>query len=178
VTRHLTLGAISPISFLTVQRKIRPATMTECGGVESLPSFQQAYSVEQKMPQVFTGGCLCGACRYEFSADQPRTGYCHCNMCKKSTGGPFAVLVQVHQNAFRWTAEAPVSYKSSPIATRGFCAARRSTFAMIMTSRSGNGWFGRSSRARAPVGHYGVESRLESADCGEDLPQQETQERF
>lgn len=40
----------------------------------------------------WAGGCLCGSCRYEFEGEPPHSGYCHCNMCKRSTGGGFAVL--------------------------------------------------------------------------------------
>ncbi|WP_245512244.1 GFA family protein [Rhizobium leguminosarum] len=42
-------------------------------------------------------------------------------MCKKATGGPFAVLVQARIDDLAWTAGTPTSYRSSPIATRGFC---------------------------------------------------------
>jgi len=53
------------------------------------------------------GGCLCGTCRYEFRGDPLHTGYCHCDMCKKGTGGPFAVLVQASLEAFGWTKGRP-----------------------------------------------------------------------
>jgi hypothetical protein len=41
----------------------------------------------------WTGGCLCGERRYEFRGDPPHSGYCHCDMCKRATGGAFAILV-------------------------------------------------------------------------------------
>ena len=71
----------------------------------------------------WTGGCLCGLRRYEFRGDPPHSGYCHCDICKRVTGGAFAVLVQAPRDALKWTKEPPAVYRSSPIATRGFCPA-------------------------------------------------------
>ncbi|MGR9355055.1 GFA family protein [Rhizobium leguminosarum] len=82
------------------------------------------------------GGCLCGTCRYEFRGDRPHTGYCHCDMCKKATGGPFAVLVQASLEAFRWTKGRPRSYRSSPLrrAVFAICVGHLFTFSTTMTS--------------------------------------------
>src|SRR5262245_18585152 len=42
-----------------------------------------------------TGGCLCGAVRYE-SKEPPTEGYyCHCTMCRKHYGGLFAAAVRI-----------------------------------------------------------------------------------
>ena len=37
-----------------------------------------------------TGGCLCGAIRYETSAEPVFAAHCQCNDCKKSTGAGHA----------------------------------------------------------------------------------------
>ena len=37
-----------------------------------------------------TGGCLCGAIRYEIDGKPFRTANCHCDDCRKSTGSAFA----------------------------------------------------------------------------------------
>ena len=37
----------------------------------------------------FTGGCLCGAVRYECSADPFFMGNCHCRDCQRSSGGAY-----------------------------------------------------------------------------------------
>jgi len=36
-----------------------------------------------------TGGCLCGALRYEASAPPLYAGYCFCSDCRKASGGGF-----------------------------------------------------------------------------------------
>jgi len=70
-----------------------------------------------------TGGCLCGAVRYEASEAPQSAGICHCRMCQKSNGTPFAVGVYFHRASLRFTSGEPKFYQSSDIAERGFCAA-------------------------------------------------------
>ncbi|TCU31098.1 hypothetical protein EV130_101674 [Rhizobium azibense] len=129
----------------------------------------------------WTGGCLCGGCRYEFHGEPPHSGYCHCNMCKRATGGPFAVLVQARLSDFVWTTGKPSVYRSSPIATRGFCANCGTPLFLQYDGdeliRLTAGSLDHPERIR-PAGHYGVESRLRWAECGPGLPEEQTQERF
>lgn len=40
-----------------------------------------------------TGGCLCGAIRYEINGEPLRAANCHCNDCKKATGAPYVTNV-------------------------------------------------------------------------------------
>jgi hypothetical protein len=42
-------------------------------------------------PVPVTGGCLCGAIRYESSEEPYAVAYCHCDSCKKALGGVFGV---------------------------------------------------------------------------------------
>ncbi|MBY5840463.1 GFA family protein [Rhizobium leguminosarum] len=129
----------------------------------------------------WTGGCLCGSRRYEFAGDPPHSGYCHCDMCKKATGGPFAVLVQARIDALAWTVGTPTSYRSSPIATRGFCGKCGTPLYLQYDGdeliRVTVGSLDHPEKID-PAGHYGVENRLKWADCGRGLPEEETQERF
>ena len=71
---------------------------------------------------LLTGGCQCGAVRYALHA-QPHAEICHCRMCQKAVGGPFAALASVACEDFVWTRGAPALFNSSSVATRGFCAA-------------------------------------------------------
>ena len=45
----------------------------------------------------FTGGCLCGAIRYQCSADPLALVLCHCKDCQRCTGGPFAAVAVVRK---------------------------------------------------------------------------------
>ena len=71
---------------------------------------------------VATGGCQCGAVRYALYA-VPEASVCHCRMCQKATGGPFAALAKFAKADITWTRGAPASFRSSPAAYRDFCSA-------------------------------------------------------
>jgi len=49
----------------------------------------------------FTGGCACGAIRYECTAEPVIMVKCHCRDCQHITGGGFAAAVLVPAEAFR-----------------------------------------------------------------------------
>lgn len=129
----------------------------------------------------WTGGCLCGACRYEFTEEPLYAGFCHCNMCKRGTGGGFAVLVQARKSSLKWIADKPCVYRSSAIATRGFCQTCGSPLFLQYDDddliRLTSGSLDRPADI-LPSGHYGVESKLVWADIGRGLPEEETQEQL
>ncbi|MEM7226552.1 MAG: GFA family protein [Pseudomonadota bacterium] len=70
----------------------------------------------------WTGGCLCGALRYEVEAEPLWICHCHCDMCKKHSGAAFMTYIGFPKAAFRWTRGSPKLYDSSGDAKRGFCA--------------------------------------------------------
>ena len=51
----------------------------------------------------FTGGCECGAIRYECSAEPIMMFKCHCRDCQKVTGGGFVAGLLAPASAFRLT---------------------------------------------------------------------------
>ncbi len=53
------------------------------------------------METILRGGCLCGAVRYECPGDTEDASYCHCDDCKKATGGPYTVGVLVQAAKLR-----------------------------------------------------------------------------
>lgn len=69
-----------------------------------------------------TGGCLCGAVRYEINMDGARTGNCHCRDCQKNGGGPFMTFTTPEAGHFKWLAEPTGEARASNIARRRFCA--------------------------------------------------------
>ena len=70
----------------------------------------------------WSGGCQCGAVRYTIGAEL-NVIVCHCRMCQKAVGGPFAVLAGAPGGAVVWTRGAPARFRSSDIAERLFCSA-------------------------------------------------------
>jgi len=73
--------------------------------------------------RMLTGACLCGALRYEVEGPLRNLTHCHCSMCRKHHGAPFASLVEAALSSFRWSSgEASVSeYASSATRVRAFC---------------------------------------------------------
>ena len=69
-----------------------------------------------------TGGCQCGAVRYELAKPPRRASICHCRMCQKATGSYFEPLANVELKDFEVTRGELALYRSSPVAERGFCA--------------------------------------------------------
>ena len=68
-----------------------------------------------------TGGCQCGAVRFEATMQPEGVHVCHCRMCQKAVGGPFAVICPVLKTHFRVTRGAMAYFHSSDIARRGYC---------------------------------------------------------
>lgn len=65
------------------------------------------------MTTPFTGGCSCGAIRYECTAQPVAMLNCHCNDCQRSSGAPFASGIIVS------AAEVQVSGAPKTFAVRG-----------------------------------------------------------
>ena len=115
-----------------------------------------------KTEATMTGGCQCGAVRYALFA-APESTVCHCRMCQKAVGGPFAALSKVQMAHFAWTRGEPGSFQSSSAAERHFCAACGTplTFHFLdgneieVTTGSLD-----HPEAMPPVKNFGVESRL------------------
>lgn len=69
-----------------------------------------------------TGACLCGALAYEVEGPFDLLAHCHCSMCRKHHGAPFATFVGASASGFRWLRGEPVAYRSSPASVRHHCA--------------------------------------------------------
>lgn len=72
-----------------------------------------------------TGGCLCGAVRYELNAEPAMQAVCHCSHCQRQAGSAFSTIVGVPEGAVTVTAGAPKSYidhgESGKVVERRFC---------------------------------------------------------
>jgi hypothetical protein len=74
----------------------------------------------------FTGGCACGAVRYQCSAEPFMSGNCHCRDCQRFSGTAYAAGLFVPAGGFRFTKGEPRYYMSTSDSGqrvgRGFCA--------------------------------------------------------
>ena len=78
------------------------------------------------MQQKLTGGCLCGAVRYEYDGEVGAAGYCHCADCRRVSGSAFGISVRVETAGFRLTQGTPKAFTkpgdSGRLVTRYFCS--------------------------------------------------------
>ena len=77
------------------------------------------------MPAPFSGGCLCGAIRYESRAEPLFSINCHCRDCQRTTGTAYAPVLAVPRDALRISQGEPTYYTSQSdsgeTVSRGFC---------------------------------------------------------
>lgn len=78
-----------------------------------------------KLPQ--TGGCLCGAVRYESTAPPVLTYTCHCTACQRITGSAFSAALLVQAETCRFVGGETRGFErvadSGRSVTRWVCAA-------------------------------------------------------
>jgi hypothetical protein len=77
------------------------------------------------MSKPYTGGCACGAIRYECDSEPMCTWICHCRECQRSTGTGGAVNVVFAAAAVKFTRGQPKYHDSVGTSGqqthRGFC---------------------------------------------------------
>lgn len=77
-------------------------------------------------PKRHTGGCLCGALRYEAVGEPLYAGHCYCEDCRKASGSGFIPFMGFSADAVRFIGESrpyvsPAANGNE--ATRNFCPA-------------------------------------------------------
>ena len=82
------------------------------------------------MSMQLTGGCLCGAVRYEVIDEPELTLFCHCTQCQKASGAPFSAEIIVERTGVNVEGDM-TSYLSTAdsgsTVTRKFCPVCGST---------------------------------------------------
>ena len=71
-----------------------------------------------------TGGCQCGAIRYEADVDPATSSICHCNDCQKFSGAPWRASVRARAADLKLSGEPQVYVKTAESGTRrgqAFC---------------------------------------------------------
>ena len=76
------------------------------------------------MSSPFSGGCACGAVRYECTAEPVFSWNCHCRDCQRASGSAFCPVSYVPKTALSSTgavAYYEVQAESGRAVRRGFC---------------------------------------------------------
>jgi hypothetical protein len=123
------------------------------------------------------GACLCGALRYEVEGPFENLMHCHCSMCRKHHGAPFATFVGAKKSGFRWiSGESSVAeFKSSPNGVRRHCSTCFSVAPAVM----GETVFMPAGNLDGDLGdaggmHVFVGSKAPWLTIGDDLPRHDT----
>jgi len=125
-----------------------------------------------------TGGCACGAVRFEAEVDSDDAYLCHCRMCQRVTGSVSIAFKNLPQSSVRWLS-GPDWYESSPIAKRSYCRKCGTSIGfqfkegpnMDLTVAS----FDEPGRFK-PTSHFGSESMHEAWLDTSGLPRKRTDE--
>jgi hypothetical protein len=120
-------------------------------------------AVTKEAAAEWTGGCQCGAVRYQLLTPPEHACICHCRMCQRASGQPFMAFASVRCEDLRWTRGRPSTFVSSNIAERHFCSACGTPLTWLR-AESGSIAVTIGSldvpEAVCPVEQFGVESEL------------------
>lgn len=94
-----------------------------------LPSNTEtmSYSTRRKLQlpkaKIWTGGCACGACKYEITLTRlTQLQHCYCNLCRKLSGSPCSTWLPVDKKHFRWRQSNSVTLvRTTPVGQRHIC---------------------------------------------------------
>ena len=67
-----------------------------------------------------SGGCRCGAVRFEASGEPLSVGYCHCSDCRRATGAPVSAFVGFRAEDVSLTGETLRIFENGAV-IRSFC---------------------------------------------------------
>ena len=126
-----------------------------------------------------TGGCYCGAIRYEATEPPVHVGMCHCRMCQRWTGLASAMGVFFSLESFRFTTGQPKTYMTSKILERSFCEDCGTSIGhrYVAGPPAGSmavyiGTLDHPEDQEGPRIHFGIENHLDKwAILGEGIPQ-------
>lgn len=130
---------------------------------------------------IVSGGCQCGAIRYQVDGALQGPELCHCRMCQKAHGAPAAAWASVQVSGLRWSRGTPARFESSDSAVRLFCAqcgtpmifqrvgADTLDIALATLDRP---------QEVAPQSQIGVESRMPWFETAHLLREERTEGRF
>jgi len=72
----------------------------------------------------YTGHCLCGGIRFQYTGPIGPLALCHCSQCRRVHGSAFSASAPVQKVRFQWTGDESLirEFESRPGKYRAFCS--------------------------------------------------------
>jgi hypothetical protein len=123
---------------------------------------------------VYAGGCFCGDIRFEVSGPLLYSAFCHCESCRRASGGAYVAWATFAAAGFDILAGELTRHHSSPGVTRGHCAKCGTSLTYEHAGREGQidvtvAAFDDPSQFE-PVAHIFVEDKLDCVRLDDGLP--------
>jgi hypothetical protein len=123
------------------------------------------------------GGCACRKVRYRLASKPTDAGYCHCEICRRSSGAPVVAFATVPLMDFKVTHGEPSKWRSSSFGERWFCPDCGSQLAMHVDHQPDTIDFTVATldlpETIRPAYHIWFGSRIDWFDTTDDLPRHE-----
>lgn len=74
-------------------------------------------------PNILSGHCLCGGCRFTLIGPHNWVGHCHCESCRRATASPMTTWIGQENGMWQLNGLTPKTFQSSAGVTRGSCPA-------------------------------------------------------
>lgn len=124
---------------------------------------------------IIRGQCFCGAVRFEVDGPEMYACFCHCESCRRASGGTHVAWATFGKAGFRVKQGSMTEHHSTPGVTRGLCPACGTSLTYEHVDRAGQIDVTLASledpAAVRPRSHIWVEDKLPWVEIGDDLPQ-------
>lgn len=124
---------------------------------------------------ILSGGCLCGAVRYEARGTSRKIVNCHCSMCRRHSGAAFLTYAAYPTDRVHFTRGTPGEYRSSPDVTRSHCTVCGSPLTYVSDTNPHTVWLTVGSfdnpNVIEPTAHWYAASKLNWLHLDDALPQ-------
>ncbi len=114
--------------------------------------------------RVWTGGCLCGAIRFEARGEPDRVVHCYCGMCRRWSGAAFVTFARFPRASVCFVEGEVTPHRSSARVVRGHCAACGGALTFAYDNEPECVWLTAGSLDRAgelePTGEFMAEERV------------------
>ncbi len=122
----------------------------------------------------FSGRCFCGAITFEVGGPVLYSCFCHCESCRRASGGAYVPWATFHRERFKLTRGQLRERHSSPGVTRGHCADCGTSLTYEHVDRAGQVDIAvvafADPGAFDPVSHIWVEDQLGCVRLDDGLP--------